>query len=99
MNNTKSDWNAPCIMPILESGVIPLVRGNVPQSAMIAHTDNYIWGRAKNFFDHDRSCGGSSGGDAGLVAARCVPLGIGSDIASSLRIPAHFNGVYTFKPT
>jgi len=66
---------------------------------MIAHTDNFIWGRAKNFFDHDRSCGGSSGGDAGLVASRCVPLGIGSDIASSLRIPAHFNGIYTFKPT
>lgn len=60
---------------------------------------NYIWGEALNPHDHTRSCGGSSGGDAGLIASRCVPFGIGSDIGGSLRIPAAFCGIYGFKPT
>lgn len=86
-------------MPFLESGAIPLVRGNVPQGALSIHTKNYVWGRAKNFYDDKRSCGGSSGGDAGLVASRCVPIGIGSDLGGSIRIPAMFNGIVGFKPT
>jgi len=66
---------------------------------MTIHTQNKIWGTSLNFYDNSRSCGGSSGGDAGLVASRCVPIAIGSDIAASLRIPAHFNGISSFKPT
>ena len=67
--------------------------------ALSMHTKNLIWGEAKNAHQYERSCGGSSGGDAGLVLARCVPFGIGSDIAGSLRLPATFCGVYGFKPT
>jgi Asp-tRNA(Asn)/Glu-tRNA(Gln) amidotransferase A subunit family amidase len=63
------------------------------------HTKNLIWGEAKNAHNHERSCGGSSGGDAGMVLARCVPLGLGSDIGGSLRLPATFCGIYGFKPT
>ena len=67
--------------------------------ALSIHSTNYIWGTAKNFYQNNRSCGGSSGGDGGLVSARCVPLALGSDVGGSIRIPATFNGVTGFKPT
>ncbi len=66
---------------------------------MISHSENFIFGTALNFHDHKRSCGGSSGGDGALVSSKCVPLGVGSDLASSIRVPAAFNGVCGFKPT
>ena len=50
-------------------------------------------------YDRERSTGGSSGGDAGLVAARCVPIALGSDIGGSIRIPSLFCGLNGFKPT
>ena len=62
-------------------------------------SNNLIWGHAKNPHDFSRSCGGSSGGDAGLIAARCVPCAVGTDIGGSLRFPAYFCGVPGFKPT
>lgn len=52
-----------------------------------------------NPYDPRRTCGGSSGGDAGLVAARCVPFAIGTDIGGSIRCPSAFTGIYGFKPT
>lgn len=60
---------------------------------------NNIWGRALNPWDKSRTTGGSSGGEAGLIASRCSPIGFGSDGVGSLRIPASFCGVYSFKPT
>ena len=83
----------------LKHGAIPIVRGNCPQSALSMHTDNLIFAESKNPHRIERSCGGSSGGDAGLVAARCVPFAIGTDIGGSMRFPAAFCGIYGFKPT
>jgi fatty acid amide hydrolase len=84
---------------LVEQGAIPFVRSNVPPAMMWAESANKIYGRAQNPWDRNRTPGGSSGGEGGLVAARCSPLGIGSDIGGSLRIPAAFCGVYSFKPT
>ena len=62
-------------------------------------TDNEIYGLAQNPHNTSRTPGGSSGGEAGLVAARCSPLGLGTDIGGSIRGPASFCGIYGFKPT
>ena len=63
------------------------------------HSENHVWGNARNPYQEERSCGGSSGGDGGLVGAQCVPLAFGTDIGGSIRIPAHFNGVAGFRPS
>ncbi len=63
------------------------------------HTLNRIYGEAKNPFNPERTTGGSSGGDAGLVASRCMPFSIGTDIGGSIRGPSGFCSIYGFKPT
>jgi len=65
----------------------------------LSESVNRIWGRSRNPWDLDRSPGGSSGGDAALVAAGCVPLSVSADGAGSIRIPACCNGIVGFKPT
>ena len=62
-------------------------------------SDNIVWGQAKNPYDTTRTPGGSSGGEAALIASRCSVIGLGSDIGGSIRIPAHFCGIAGFKPT
>jgi len=66
----------------------------------LAHEScNNVWGSALNPWDKTRSTGGSSGGEGGLVGSYCSPLGLGSDIGGSVRVPAAWCGVYGFKPT
>jgi Asp-tRNA(Asn)/Glu-tRNA(Gln) amidotransferase A subunit family amidase len=84
---------------IKHAGAIPLVRGNTIQTMMLGESVNRIWGRSRNPWDCSRTPGGSSGGDAALVAMECVPMAIGSDVAGSLRIPAAFCGICGFKPS
>jgi amidase len=62
-------------------------------------TDNPVYGATRNPRDLSRSPGGSSGGEAAAIAAGLSALGIGSDSGGSLRVPAHFCGVATLKPT
>jgi len=83
----------------VHGGALPIVRGNVPQLMMLPECENYIWGRTCNPWNLKRSPGGSSGGDAALVAMKCVPLAVGTDVAGSIRIPASYCGVIGFKPS
>ena len=59
---------------------------------------NPLWGIITNPSDPSRHPGGSSGGEAALISSDGSPLGIGSDIGGSLRIPAHFSGCFGLKP-
>ena len=84
---------------IKREGAIPMVRGNVPQFAWTGLTTNRMFGTAQNPYDPERTTSGSSGGDGGLVGAKCVPFAIGTDIGGSVRGPAACNGIVGFKPT
>jgi Asp-tRNA(Asn)/Glu-tRNA(Gln) amidotransferase A subunit family amidase len=53
----------------------------------------------KNPWNRNKTTGGNSGGEGGLVAAGCFPFGIGSDFTGSISTPSNFCGVYGFKPT
>ena len=81
------------------AGAIVLGKTNVPQLMILHETDNPVYGRTNNPRDLDRTPGGSSGGEGAIIAAYGSPLGLGSDLGGSIRIPAHFCGVCGLKPT
>ena len=81
------------------AGAIILGKTNVPVLAGDLQTHNPIFGHTNNPWNPERTPGGSSGGAAAALAAGLVPLEVGSDLAGSIRIPAHFCGVYGLKPT
>jgi fatty acid amide hydrolase len=80
------------------AGAIVIGKGNVPQALYLHETDNPVWGRTVHPTDAQRGPGGSSGGDAALVAAGCVPFAIGTDLAGSIRQPAHSCGIVGLLP-
>ena len=81
------------------AGAILLGKTNVPVLLSQPQSDNPIFGRTNNPWDLSRTPGGSSGGACAAVAAGLTPLDVGSDLGGSIRIPAHFCGVYGLKPT
>ena len=81
------------------AGAIILGKTNVAQLLFFVETDNPLYGRTDNPYDAERSPGGSSGGQAAIIATGGSALGLGSDIAGSLRIPAAFCGIASLKPT
>ncbi|MBE2267657.1 MAG: amidase [Anaerolinea sp.] len=81
------------------AGAIITGKTNVPILSTDTQTHNEIFGRTNNPWNLERTPGGSSGGSAAAVASGMSPLDIGSDVAGSVRIPAHYCGVYSLKPT
>src|ERR1700722_9790070 len=89
----------PHVAALRAAGAIPIAKTNVPQLMIFTETDNPLYGRTNNPWDLERSCGGSSGGEAAAIAAGASPLGLGNDIGGSLRIPAAFCGITSLRPT
>jgi amidase len=76
--------------------------GKTNVAAMLAdpaQTNNPIFGRTNNPWNIERTPGGSSGGAAAALTAGMTPFEIGTDLSGSIRIPAHFCGVFGLKPT
>ncbi|KAF8153288.1 general amidase [Crassisporium funariophilum] len=85
---------------VLEAcGAVLYVKTNIPQTLMWPETFNHVFGRTSNPYNRALTSGGSSGGEGALVALRGSPLGVGSDIGGSVRIPAGFNGTYGLRPS
>ncbi len=81
------------------AGGILLGKTNVAMLLADYQTTNPIFGRTNNPWNSERTPGGSSGGAAAALAAGMTPFDIGTDLSASIRIPAHFCGVYGLKPT
>ncbi|KAJ9603676.1 hypothetical protein H2200_011862 [Cladophialophora chaetospira] len=95
----KSTENSPVVDILLSLGAVPYVKTNIPMTMMTADSHNNIFGRTLNPHNTAIGAGGSSGGEGALVAFRGSPLGVGTDVAGSIRIPSLCCGTYGFKPT
>ena len=91
--------DAVLVSRVKSAGAVILGKTNVPLGLVDVQSYNDIYGTTNNPWDLGRTPGGSSGGSAAALAAGFGPLSFGSDIAGSLRVPAHFCGVYAHKPT
>ncbi|RMY46835.1 hypothetical protein D0865_09037 [Hortaea werneckii] len=91
--------DAALVKILLSLGAVPYVKTNIPQTLMTGDSHNNIFGRCLNPHKLSLTAGGSSGGEGALLAMRGSPVGVGTDIAGSVRIPAYVNGVYGLKPT
>jgi amidase len=91
--------DAVAVQRLKAAGAVILGKTNVPVGLADWQTANPIHGRTLNPLDPKRTPGGSSGGSAAALAARMVPLELGSDIGGSIRVPAHCCGVAGHKPS
>ncbi|KAI6092650.1 amidase [Hypoxylon rubiginosum] len=82
-----------------EAGAVFYVKTNVPTAMMIAETVNNVFGRTVSPLNRRLTSGGSSGGESALLAFKGCPLGVGTDIGGSLRIPAACTGTFTLRPS
>ncbi|CAD5233836.1 unnamed protein product [Bursaphelenchus xylophilus] len=90
--------NATCVERVLQAGGIPICYTNVPPGCLSLESDNAVFGRTLSPHDSRTTCGGSSGGEAALIAAQGSLIGIGSDLGGSIRIPSILCGIYGLKP-
>ncbi|HKF46553.1 MAG TPA: amidase [Terracidiphilus sp.] len=81
------------------AGALILGTTNCPEFLMAYETANLLHGRTQNPWDLNRSPGGSSGGESAAIAACMSAAGLGSDSGGSVRVPAHFTGICSLKPT
>lgn len=97
------DWRASqdavVVARLKDAGAVILGKTNVPVGLNDWQSYNPIYGTTNNPWDRGRTAGGSSGGSAASLAAGYVSLEMGSDIGGSIRVPAHFCGVYGHRPT
>lgn len=89
----------PYVARLRAAGAIVLGKTNVSQILMYTESDNPVYGRTNNPWSIERTPGGSSGGQAAIIAAGGSALGLGTDIGGSLRIPAHYCGIASIRPT
>ena len=91
--------DATLVAKLKAAGAIVLGTTNVPEFLMAYETDNHLYGRTVSPIDPGYTPGGSSGGESAAIAAGCSAAGFGSDAGGSVRVPAHFCGLYALKPT
>jgi Asp-tRNA(Asn)/Glu-tRNA(Gln) amidotransferase A subunit family amidase len=91
--------DAEAVRRLKAAGAIVLGKTSCPDMSSSMETTNLIVGLTRNPWKPGHSAGGSSGGEAALIASGGSPLGLGTDVGGSIRIPAAFCGVLGLKPT
>src|SRR6201985_2520316 len=95
----KPDTDATSVARLKKAGGILLAKTNLPEFSYGVESDNLLTGRTNNPWNLDLTPGGSSGGESAAIAAGMSPLGLGSDLAISLRGPAAHTGIVSLKAT
>ncbi|KAI4482925.1 hypothetical protein M0802_013599 [Mischocyttarus mexicanus] len=95
----KALKNGEAVELLINAGGIPLCVTNTPELCSGLDSYNCLFGKTLNPHDTRRTAGGSSGGEGALIGSGCSLIGIGSDIAGSIRVPALFNGIFGHKPS
>ncbi|OAA49666.1 Amidase family protein [Metarhizium rileyi] len=93
------EQDAQLVAVLRNAGAILYCKTNNPQCMMTLETVNNIYGRTVNPWNNKFGPGGSSGGEGALLAMHGSPLGVGTDVGGSIRVPAAYCGVYGFKPS
>jgi aspartyl-tRNA(Asn)/glutamyl-tRNA(Gln) amidotransferase subunit A len=93
------ETDAVSVARMKSAGAILLAKTNLPEFSYSTETDNLLTGRANNPWNLDRTPGGSSGGESAAIAAGMSPLGLGTDLAISIRGPAAQTGIIGLKAT
>jgi aspartyl-tRNA(Asn)/glutamyl-tRNA(Gln) amidotransferase subunit A len=91
--------DATSVARLKQAGAILLAKTNLPEFSYSTETDNLLTGRSNNPWNLARTPGGSSGGESAAIAGGLSPLGLGTDLAISVRGPAAQTGIIGFKPT
>jgi amidase len=97
--HAMSPRTAVAVERLESAGAIVIGKTNVPVMLGDWQSYNPVYGRTNNPWDLSRTPGGSTGGGAAAMAAGLGALTLGSDLSGSIRIPAHFCGVYGHKPS
>jgi aspartyl-tRNA(Asn)/glutamyl-tRNA(Gln) amidotransferase subunit A len=93
------DTDATSVARMKKAGGILLAKTNLPEFSYWIESDNLLTGRSNNPWDLTRTPGGSSGGESAAIAAGMSPLGLGTDLAISVRGPAAQTGIVSLKAT
>ncbi|KXT08330.1 hypothetical protein AC579_929 [Pseudocercospora musae] len=80
-----------------DAGAVPFVKTALPVTLLSFESFNDVWGRALNPHNPKYSPGGSTGGEGAILAFGGSRIGVGSDVAGSVRAPAHFSGCYSLR--
>ena len=99
LKDNVAGTDATLVARLRAAGAVILGKTNVPELCADFQTESPLFGASRNPWDEQRTAGGSTGGGAVAVAARLSPLELGSDIGGSVRNPAHYNGIFSLKPT
>jgi Asp-tRNA(Asn)/Glu-tRNA(Gln) amidotransferase A subunit family amidase len=91
--------DAEVVRRLKRAGAIVVGKTNMPELGLAYETDNRVYGRTLHPLDPARTPGGSSGGEAAILAADASAAGIGTDGGGSIRVPAAFCGLFGLRPT